>query len=139
MPPNPLPKSGFLANASADLIALLESLATEVSLRSGDILFEHGDEGDALFAVVDGAIEFSILSADGRKLALDVMKAGALFGEISLFDPGARTATATALEPSRVRRIKNTDVQKAIRETPDLAIDLTRLAGQRMRWMNRQL
>ncbi|QBF34023.1 Crp/Fnr family transcriptional regulator [Thalassococcus sp. S3] len=136
---DPLPKTGFLANASEELVRLLDALASEETLSSGDVLFEQGDEGDALFVITRGQLEFSVLSMDGRKLALDVMKAGALFGEIALFDPGPRTATATALTESRVLRVKYADVLDAIHKTPHLAIDLIRLAGQRMRWMNSQL
>lgn len=134
-----LPKSGFLANASADLSQLLESVATEVDLEQGDVLFEQGDPGDALYAIMSGVLEFSILSREGRKLSLDVMRAGALFGEIALFDPGTRTATVTALQPSKLRRVKNADVLKAIREKPGLGIDMIQLAGERMRWMSSQL
>ncbi len=134
-----LPKTGFLAEASDELLGLLEALATETSLAEGEILFEQGDEGDTLYAIFSGSLEFSVLSSEGRKLSLDVMRPGALFGEIALFDPGERTATVTALEASRVRGIKNADVMTAIQKAPELGIDLIQLAGQRMRWMSSQL
>jgi CRP-like cAMP-binding protein len=138
-PVSAFPRSGFLATASDDLARLLSDLATEVDVAEDAVLLEQGEEGDALYAIIDGALEFSILSPDGRKLSLDVMTSGALFGEIALFDPGPRTATATAIQPSRVWAVKNADVLAAVRESPELAIDLIRLAGQRMRWMNTQL
>ncbi|MEO9650155.1 MAG: Crp/Fnr family transcriptional regulator [Roseobacter sp.] len=134
-----LPKTGFLAHASQDLSRLLNSVAAEVELAPGEVLFEHGDIGDALYAIVSGSLEFSILSREGRKLSLDVMRPGALFGEITLFDPGTRTATVTALETTRVRGVKNADMLAAIRRSPELGIDLIQLAGKRMRWMNSQL
>jgi CRP-like cAMP-binding protein len=134
-----LPKTGFLAHASKDLLQLLNSVATVVDLDEGEVLFEQGDEGDALYAIVSGVLEFSIISSEGRKLSLDVMRPGALFGEIALFDPGTRTATVTALEPARVRGVKNADVLAAIRRKPELGIDLIQLAGERMRWMSSQL
>ena len=134
-----LPKTGFLAGASQDLVELLNSVASEVVLDEGQVLFEQGDTGDALYAIMSGSLEFSILSREGRKLSLDVMRPGALFGEIALFDPGTRTATVTALEPSVVRGVKNADVLKAIRRAPELGIDMFQLAGKRMRWMSSQL
>jgi len=134
-----LPKTGFLAHASEGLIRLLDSLAVEVELKEGEVLFEQGDVGDSLFAIISGTLEFSVLSREGRKLSLDVMRPGELFGEIALFDPGTRTATVTALEPSRVRGVKNPDVLRAIRETPELGIDMIQLAGERLRWMSSQL
>ncbi|MGD9293997.1 MAG: Crp/Fnr family transcriptional regulator [Roseobacter sp.] len=134
-----LPKSGFLAHASEDLLSLLNSVAKEVTLEEGEVLFEQGEPGDALYAIVSGTLEVSFLSSEGRKLSLDVMRPGALIGEIALFDPGTRTATVTALEPARVRGVKNADVLAAIRKAPGLGIDMIQLAGERMRWMSSQL
>ncbi len=134
-----LPDSGFLSGASAPLRQMLESQATDIRLSQGETLFEQGDTGDALYAILEGALEFSILSVSGRKLTLDLMRPGAVFGEIALFDPGVRTATVTASEPSRLRRLRNRDILNQIEQHPALAGDLLRLAGQRMRWMNTQL
>ena len=125
--------------ASDVLKTVMGKLAVQQKLAPGDVLMAHGDHGDTFYAVISGTLEVSVLSADGRKLSLDVMHAGALFGEIALFDPGPRTATVTALEPTVVAGIKNADVIEAIRTSPDLAIDMLRLAGRRMRWMNSQL
>ncbi|MGR3758614.1 Crp/Fnr family transcriptional regulator [Roseobacteraceae bacterium NS-SX3] len=134
-----LPDTGFLSAASAPLRRMLESQAAEVRLAPGETLFEQGDTGDALYAIIEGTLEFSTLSAAGRKLSLDRMGPGAVFGEIALFDPGERTATVTAVEPSRLRRLRNRDVLAQVQEQPELAGDLLHLAGQRMRWMSRQL
>ncbi len=134
-----LPKTGFLAGASQDLRDLLARVATEVVLSGDDVLFEQGDDGDALYVVVAGGIELSVVSREGRKLSLDVVGPGAMFGEIALFDPTARTASATAVGETRLLRVRNGDILGELRNAPELAIDLVRLAGQRMRWMGRQL
>ena len=110
MEPHDLPDTGFLSCASDRLKRLLASQATEVPLDHGQVLFEQGDVGDALFVIVTGAVEVSILSATGRKLSLDIMRPGSIFGEIALFDPGPRTATVMASEPTRVLRVRNPDV-----------------------------
>lgn len=133
------PKTGFLSEASDSLSTMLGELSTELKLEDGDVLFEQGDEARELYAVLKGTLEVSVLSLDGRKLALNVLREGALFGEIALFDPGERTATVTALETCTVLRVRYDDVLDEIREEPELAIDLIHLAGQRMRWMDRQL
>ena len=134
-----LPDAGFLSDASKDLRNLLNRMSTRVALQDGETLFEQGDDGDSLYAVNDGAIELSVLSREGRKLSLDVLRPGTVFGEIALFDPSARTATAIAVGPTTVLRVSNADLMRELRRTPDLAMDLVRVAGQRMRWMGRQL
>lgn len=134
-----LPQNGFLAEASDSLRAVLEKIARDIKLAPSEMLFEQGDEAEALYAVVNGLLEVSVISMDGRKLALNVLRPGSVFGEIALFDPGERTATVTALESAVVLRIRYSDLVTEIRKEPDLAIDLIRLAGQRMRWMDQQL
>ena len=134
-----LPNVGFLSNVSGDLRTMLSEQATELTLAPGEVLFEQGDAGDTLLAIMSGVVEFSVLAMDGRKLTLDIMRAGALFGEISLFDPGVRTATAIAVEETVLCRVRHADVLEQIRLRPDLAVDMIHLAGQRMRWMGRQL
>lgn len=134
-----LPETGFLAEASERLKVMLEEEAIEARLGSGDMLFQHGDTGDALYVILQGTLEFSILSMSGRKLSLDLMGPGSVFGEIALFDPGPRTATVTATEPCRVLKVQNADVMRQVRRDPELAVDLIRLAGQRMRWMGLQI
>lgn len=134
-----LPKSGFLSEASDALLNLLNDLSTSSQLEAGEVLFEQGDDAQELYALLRGSLEVSVLSMDGRKLALNVMRPGALFGEIALFDAGERTATIAALEPSTLLKVRSRDMLDEIRAKPDLAVDLIRLAGQRMRWMDRQL
>ncbi|MDA7966208.1 Crp/Fnr family transcriptional regulator [Ruegeria sp.] len=133
------PNSGFLSEASEGLREMLAAQAAEVALDRGEVLFEQGDEGDALYAILEGTLEASFLAMSGRKLSLSLMRPGEVFGEIALFDNGPRTATITAAEPSRVLRVRQRDVMKQIQQHPDLAVDMIRLAGVRMRWMGAQL
>ncbi len=133
------PNSGFLSEASEELRTMLAAQATELTLDRGDVLFEQGDPGEALYAILSGKLEVSFLAMSGRKLSLRLMRAGEVFGEIALFDSGPRTATVTAAEPAKVLRVRHKDVMEQIRKNPDLAVDLIRLAGVRMRWMGDQL
>ncbi|TDK43110.1 Crp/Fnr family transcriptional regulator [Antarcticimicrobium luteum] len=135
----PLPDSSFLSAASDSLKRMLAAQAVPVRLSAGQVLFEQEAQGDSLFAILEGQLEFSVIAANGRKLSLDLMGPGAVFGEITLFDPGPHTATVTALTPARLLRVRHADVLNKIHHSPDLADDLIRLAGQRMRWMGRLL
>lgn len=134
-----LTESGVLSGASQDLRDLLTRASRAVTLADGETLFAQGDTGDALYAVTRGAIELSVLSREGRKLSLDVLHPGAVFGEIALFDPGMRTASAAAIGETELLRVRNGDLLRELHTTPDLAVDLIGIAGRRMRWMAQQL
>ena len=69
----------------------------ETRLRRGEVLFHEGDEGDKLYVVTDGKVKLGRTSSDGRENLLAILGPGQMFGELSLFDPGPRSATVTAV------------------------------------------
>ncbi|MEO9573029.1 MAG: Crp/Fnr family transcriptional regulator [Tateyamaria sp.] len=124
---------------SRDLRSALLSAAMPIRLATSETVFSEDDQGDALYVLLSGRVEISIACEDGRRLGLDVLSRGAVFGEIALFDPGPRTATAMALEQCRLLMLRHGDLKHAIEGNPGLAFELLRLMGQRMRYMNLQL
>jgi len=96
--------------ASADLFSELDAAALEPiaaasevrDLRRGDVLFLEGDEPDNLFIVLEGRISIANRSPDGRESVFALMEEADLFGEMGLFGPQVRSASARALEPSVV-------------------------------------
>jgi CRP/FNR family cyclic AMP-dependent transcriptional regulator len=132
------PEGSLLDAATPELRAAVEATAVRVSHRAGETLFSQGDPGDAVYIVEAGEIEISVLSADGRKLALDMVVPGEVLGEIALFG-GERTATATALRDSALRRIRRADVMAVIRSRPELALEFIDLLCLRLRAISRKL
>ena len=74
----------------------LRASMSENRLRRGDVLFHEGDSGDKLYIVLDGKVKLGRTSSDGRENLLAILGPGQMFGELSLFDPGPRSATVTA-------------------------------------------
>ncbi len=91
----------FLALDEEASYALRASMV-EIDLLRGETLFTEGDPGDRLYVIIDGKIKLGTTSNDGRESLLAVLGPGEMFGELSLFDPGPRTATATALTETNV-------------------------------------
>ena len=82
--------------------ALRASMA-DSRLRRGEVLFHEGDTGDKLYIVLDGKVKLGRTSSDGRENLLAILGPGQMFGELSLFDPGPRSATVTAVTDVDVR------------------------------------
>ena len=82
----------FSALDDEAMAALRTSLAT-TRLRRGEVLFHEGDSGDKLYVVLEGKVKLGRTSSDGRENLLAIMGPGQMFGELSLFDPGPRSAT----------------------------------------------
>ena len=65
------------------------------------MLFREGDLEDRLYVVVSGKIKLGRSGSAGRENLLAVLGPGQMFGELSVFDPGPRSSTATAVTASR--------------------------------------
>lgn len=113
----------------ADLIRVLAPLR----IPGGERLFKVGEPGDSLYVVAAGSIELSVTDTTGAKIVLAICGPGELFGELSLFDGGARTATATAIEDSELMTLDREDLLDFLKRNPHAALDLLTMMGQRIR------
>lgn len=130
--PAPSPPNSIFSAASPALRAAIEDTARELTLAPGAMLFGQGDAADAFYILDAGEIEISVLSPGGRKLSIEMMTPGEIFGEIGLF-AGHRTATATATGPARLRAVRRADLMAALRADPELAIEMIEILCGRLR------
>ncbi len=66
-----------------------------VRFAPGDRILTQGEAGDAAYMILSGSVEVSVGSGDKTR-SLGTLTAGDVFGEMSLIDPGPRSATITA-------------------------------------------
>jgi CRP/FNR family cyclic AMP-dependent transcriptional regulator len=116
--------------------ALLAAALTTRSIVRGHVVFNEGDTGDRLFVVMDGKVKISRAAADGRENLLAVLGPAEMFGELSLFDPGPRTATATAITDSTLASLDHDDLRPLLLAQPAVAVQLLRALAQRLRRTN---
>ena len=128
-----VPLFAALDEATAELLA--SALTTRAVVR-GHVVFSEGDTGDRLFIVLDGKVKISRAAADGRENLLTVLGPGEMFGELSLFDPGPRTATATVVTESTLASLDHDDLRPLLLNEPGMAVQLLRALAQRLRRTN---
>ena len=115
--------------------ALLASM-TRVDLPRGGVLFVEGDEGDRLYVIVAGTVKLGRRAPDGRENLLAVLGPAEMLGELSLFDPGPRTATATAVSPVVLAGLGPDELERWLDGRPEVARHLLRALAQRLRRTN---
>jgi CRP/FNR family cyclic AMP-dependent transcriptional regulator len=102
-------------------------------LVAGATLFNAGESGDSLFVVQAGEVELFIKDTAGQKIVLTVAGRGEIFGELSLLDQGARTATAVALIDSELLELDRSDLLLLFQKTPAAALALLAAMGHMTR------
>jgi len=118
--------------ASASLLANMVS----VKIAKGSILFAEGDGGDQLYVIAEGKLKLGTSSGDGRENLLSILGPGEMFGELSLFDPGPRTSTATAVTDAKLLSLGQEKLLPWLAENPKVSLQLLASLAQRLRRTN---
>ena len=100
--------------------------------QRGEVIFREGDEGDTTYLLLSGAILLTREHQDGRVVAIAELRAGDMFGELALFRGETRSATAEAIEPTEAVALLAPDVQRLIRQNPDIAGKLLTALAERV-------
>jgi CRP/FNR family transcriptional regulator len=126
----------LFAALDAESAAALEAMLTSRTLERGHVVFREGDTGDRLFLVLEGKVKISRAAADGRENLLAVLGSSEMFGELSLFDPGPRTATVTTVTEATLVSLDHDDLRPLLTERPGVAVQLLQALAQRLRRTN---
>ena len=115
--------------------ALAERLSRRPERRSS-VVFEEGEPGDRVFLILAGKVKISRRSTDGRENLLAVLGPGDIFGELSLFDPGPRSATVTAVTDATFLSLSHEDLLRWLDGRPAVARGLLNQLAVRLRKAN---
>ncbi len=125
----------FLALDPEGAAALRASL-TERAVAKGEIIFQEGEPGDRMYVILEGKVKLGQSSNDGRESLLAILGPGEMFGELSLFDPGQRTSTATALTDAVILALSNEQLRPWLAGRPEVAAALLQALARRLRRTN---
>lgn len=122
--------------------ALVHSLHAR-TYRPGEVVFVEGDIGRALFIMESGKVELTRAGAGGKPVVLYTLKPGEFFGEMALLESLPRSATATAVETTRLHLLYRTKLDALLHSEPRIGVSimshLARLLSARLRRVSGEL
>lgn len=117
----------------------LRSKMGQTTLRRGEVLFEEGEPGNRLYIITEGKVKLGHTSMDGRENLLAVLGPGEIIGELTLFDPGPRSTTATAVSPVTLLHLDHADLNAILDTNPTMGKHMLRALARRLRRTNESL
>jgi CRP/FNR family cyclic AMP-dependent transcriptional regulator len=102
------------------------------------LLAMEQDWGESLFLVLHGLAKVRVFNGDGAEVALSLLGAGDLFGEIAVLDEQARSADVVALTAVELVKLRGAVFREAVRQDPELALAVIRLETGRLRDLSRR-
>jgi CRP-like cAMP-binding protein len=133
---NIISASGLFAGIDQHEAQRLRDVMVARHLVRGDVLFWEGDEGDRLYLIQSGMMKLGRTSPDGRENLLAVLGKGEFIGELTLFDPGPRTATATAVTDSELLELSHQAIGEWLEQNPAASKHLLQELAHRLRRTN---
>jgi len=102
-------------------------------LAAGQSVFHRGDRGDGIYCVMSGAVCFGAVASSGRGSIVALAEPPQWFGEIALFDSGARTHDAWADVTSTLLRLPLHHLTRILADDPSRWQQMGRLLVHKLR------
>lgn len=117
----------------------LDRITSMSSVKKKAPIYLPGDPSQQVYLLKSGRVKISRITADGKEITLALLKAGEIFGELEVLDKTPRDTMAEALDDAELCIIQREDFLKILQAKPDLSIRLTKLAGSRLRNIERRI
>lgn len=127
-----LARAGIFHRVEPDTLASLTEHLQLVEYPGGHTIYAEGDPGERFYIIVSGAVKLSRRFPGGRVL-LTIMGPPDIVGALSMFDPGPRIASATAITAVRAVSIDRDALHCGIVGRPKVAEEFLRMLARRVR------
>src|SRR5262245_34245474 len=126
-----------MAGLDEAALQYLGGLAGEETYAAGEVIVREGDPGDGMYFVCTGRVRISKDDGTEPAVVLAEMGTGDYFGEMSLVESVARSASVVAIEATRVFTLKSVNFYKLYRTRPDqygiVILNIARDLARRLR------
>ncbi|MEZ5775821.1 MAG: Crp/Fnr family transcriptional regulator [Hyphomicrobiaceae bacterium] len=136
---NLLARSELFSELDPATLAGLERVMRRRPLKADQALFHRGDRADGCYVILEGVLKVDAAGTDGAETLVALLGIGDVVGEIGLIDGRPRSATVTALKPSRVAFLDIDAFHRFAAEHPSLYRHMLRILGARLRTANESL
>lgn len=119
-----------------EMLAELAKLGVTRTWEPGMVVVREGDPADCMYIIHSGELRAVITGEGGRKVELNTLNVGELFGELMLSGE-VRAATVEVTARARLTRVERVAVERFLASRPDLAFHLIQRLVQRVRTLTR--
>lgn len=117
-------------------LAALGQHAVLRSFAKNTILINEGDNSDSLYLILSGSVQVYTSDNEGKEALLATLAAGDCFGELSLLDGRARSASVRTLEPCQTLVLSREAFGICMYQHPSVAQELLRTLAGMVRYDN---
>lgn len=138
-----LKNAAIFADLTEEELARVAEICKEQKFKFGQTIFKEGEPGNRLYLISEGEVRISRVIPGSGEEALTVLKKGACFGEMAVFDRSERSTDAIANTDCALLTITRSDFEMLLDFNRDIAYkvlwSVVRLLSERLRVTNDNL
>jgi CRP/FNR family transcriptional regulator, cyclic AMP receptor protein len=102
--------------APLDLFKRIDTHTITRDYRNKQAIYAQGDRADALFYIRSGYVKLTVMSKDGKKAIIAILREGDFFGEGCITKKSLRISSASAIEPCTIARVTRANISRRLHE-----------------------
>ncbi len=138
-----LRRTAIFADLTDEELARVAEICRTQTYQPGEVIFKEGEPGNRLYLILNGAVRISRAVPGAGEEALAVLRPGACFGEMAVFDRSERSTDAIAHEPCTLATIARPEFEMLLEFDHELGYrvlrSVVRLLSARLRSTNESL
>lgn len=99
----------------------------------GRVIFKENDDGNEMFIIIQGLVEIRKATGQSSNKILTTLQKGDMFGEMAIIEKQPRSASAVAVQPTRVLVLNEKLYDSMIGSNPDFARKMNKILSERIR------
>ena len=88
---------------SREELAALDASSSSESYSKNTVVIQENEPADALYVIESGRVKVYCSDKNGKEFIMNSLGVGDYFGELSLLDCSARSASVRTVEPCQLR------------------------------------
>jgi len=129
----------FFTDIEASELSKIVRVGVRKKYKKGSIILLEEETGAALFVIIAGKVKIVRTDDDGREVILSILGENDFFGEMSILDGLARSASVVAITKAELFMIHRRDFLKLMEDVPSVAISLLKELTMRLRKADAQI
>ena len=114
-----LANSAIFHSLPKNAIAKIHSRSARLTFDTNEIIFRQQEGSDYVYAILLGTVNLTHKPRQGKEIDLAVLRAGEVFGEMSLLTESSRFVTARAMEKSSIIAVPRYEFLALYKEYPE--------------------
>ena len=129
----------FFSDIEESELAKIVRVGVRKKYKKGSIILLEEEAGAALFLILSGKVKIVRTDDDGREVILSILGENDFFGEMSILDGLARSASVVAITKTELFMIHRRDFLNLMHDFPTVAISLLKEMAMRLRKADAQI